>query len=326
MRFFQARFDIQPPERMILQITAFLMAINFLQIAWRGVAIDWLAYGGLWFVFTACFLGGEFYRVSGRSPRIGLALVCTGLFPAFSTSIVMFNYLLMPITMPMIDGLLIKIDGLFGYHWPDLIAWGAANPIANEVLRYAYMSTVPQLALLVVVLGLSGRAHQLHVMLVSITISSVMAIVFWGIFPSHGTAPYFALSPDIETLARPLVGTAYGLDLLRTALMGPDLISPDTVKGLIAFPSYHAVLAFTAVYAMRGVKGLFWVYLVLNALILPATPLHGGHHLIDIPAGFVVFVIGTMMAERLVSRMYREGNLVRQLDSDMARSPRPARA
>lgn len=326
MIFKTPRLEIQPPERMILQITAMVVVLNLIQIVWRGVEINWVSYGALSLIFAGCFFAGQVYRTSGRSPRIGLALICTGLFPAFSASMVMFNYLLMPTQAPAIDHTLIWVDSLLGYHWPDVIAWAAANPVLNDIFRYAYMTTIPQIAVLIIVLGMSGRAHQLHVMMVSITITSILAIVFWGFFPSHGAKSIFTLSAEVEALASPIVDTAYGRDLLRMAAEGPGLISPDSVKGLIAFPSYHAVLAFTAVYAMRGVKGLFWVYLVINALILPATPLHGGHHLVDVPAGFVLFVLGTVAAERLVSRMYRAGNLPKRLGSDIAPVPEPARA
>lgn len=318
--------DIKPPERMILQMTVLVVTLNLIQIFWRGVAIDWAAYGTLAMIFAACFLGGQYYRLSGRSERIGLALVCTGLFPAFSAAMVMFNYLLMPTIAPPIDRAMIWVDSLFGYHWPSVIAWASEHPFLNAVFRYAYLTTIPQMGLLIIVLGLSGRARQLHVMMVSITITSIIAVAFWGFFPSHGAKSIFVLPAQIEALANPIIDTAYGRDLVRMAAEGPGLISPDSVKGLIAFPSYHAVLAFTAIYSMRGVRFLFWVYLVLNVLIIPATPLHGGHHMIDVPAGFVLFVVGTILAERLVGRMYREGDLPDRLGSDFPASPEPVKA
>lgn len=312
------RMQIMPAEMMILQVTAAVIALNLLQIVLRGIEIDWPAYFTLALVSVACFAGGQFYRLSGRSQRIGLALVCTGLFPVFSWSIVKFNYLMMPTAVAPIDETMIWLDSLVGYHWPAWIEWAANNPLANDVFRFAYMTTIPQIGLLIIVLGLGGRSRQLHVMMVSITITSVLAVVFWGYFPSHGAKSLHTLPADIEALAAPVVTTEYGRDLVRMATEGPGLISPNNVKGLIAFPSYHAVLAFTAVYSMRGVRGLFWAYLVLNLLILPATPLHGGHHLIDIPAGFVLFVLGTVLAERLVARMYRESGEPDYLEKDTA--------
>jgi membrane-associated phospholipid phosphatase len=62
-------------------------------------------------------------------------------------------------------------------------------------------------------------------------------------------------------------------------------ISLTHVNGLITFPSFHAALATILIYASRGVKMLFPLYLVLNLLMLAATPTVGGHYFIDIIAG-----------------------------------------
>ncbi len=56
---------------------------------------------------------------------------------------------------------------------------------------------------------------------------------------------------------------------------GPNLISPRDAKGLIGFPSYHAVLALLVVWYARDMKGLRWVVAVLDALVLVATS-HSG--------------------------------------------------
>ncbi len=305
-----------PAERMILQVSAVVIGLNLLMIYIQDAQIDWRAYGTLASITIGCFLLGQFYRVSGRSPRIGLALICTGLFPIFSWSIVMFNYLLMPTARVPLDQSLIWLDSLFGYDWPSLVAWAAEHPFINNVLRVVYMSTIPQIALLIIILGLTGRAKQLHVVMVSITITSVIAVAFWGGFPSHGPASIMNLAAEVEQLAAPLVTLDYGRNLLRMAAEGPGFISPANVKGLIAFPSYHAVLAFTAAYGMRGIKGLFPVFLIVNTIMIPATMLHGGHHMLDLVAGFALFAFGVYSAEKLVRGMYQRTGDPVILDKD----------
>ncbi|MEL6947337.1 MAG: hypothetical protein AAFO73_06840, partial [Pseudomonadota bacterium] len=54
-----------------------------------------------------------------------------------------------------------------------------------------------------------------------------------------------------------------------------------------------------------GFRPLFPAFLVLNALILPGTLIHGGHHLVDLPAGFCLFLIGAFFANRIVSAVER---------------------
>ncbi len=301
--------ELLEPERFILFLTICIVAMNMLQILWRGVGFDWQAYAGLAAIALACIAGGHFYRVSGRSARIGAALMGTGVFSLFSQHAVVFNYLLMPTNQPPIDAPLMAIDAAIGYHWPDIIAWMAENPAINDIIRIAYMSTIPQLAFVVIILGMTGRIRQLHTFLVSITIISVIGVVFWALFPTHGAKAYHEVPAAIELLANPIVTTEYGRDLIRLAAEGPGFITPAEIKGLIAFPSFHIVLACNAVWFMRGVKWGFPFYLVLNALIFPGTPMHGGHHLVDIPAGVAFFALGAWLAARVVGSMYRKEGL-----------------
>ena len=310
-------FEIFPAEKLVLNISLVLVVLNLGQVILRDVNFDWNAYLSVAAIAFGCFSLGQFYRISGRSPRIGLALVCTGLFTLFSSMVVVFNYLLMPVASQPIDATLVWLDSLMGYHWPSVIAWGAEHPTINTILKYAYMTTMPQVGAMIIILGMSGRARQLHAVVVSMTITSVIAIVFWGYFPSHGAKSLFELAPEIEALANPFVTTGYGKELLRMAAEGPGLITPSEIKGLIAFPSYHIVLACTALYAVRNVKWVFPVYLVLNILILPATSFHGGHHMVDAFAGIALFVVGTILAEKTVGKMYKESGQPEQLEPDM---------
>ena len=312
-----SRVEVLPAERIIWNLTLFLVIINLIQIFWRDINIDWSSYGGVAAIAAGCFVLGQFYRVSGRSPRIGLALICTGLFTLFSSMMVVFNYLLMPVVTSPIDVSLVWLDSLFGFHWPSAMVWAANNPIINTVLRIVYMTTMPQIIMIIILLGLTGRAKELHVIMVSMTITSVIAIVFWGYFPTHGAKSLFTLPDGIEALANPIVTLEYGQDLLRMAAEGPGFITPSEIKGLIAFPSYHIVLACTAVYAMRNVKWVFPVFVVINLLMLPATPLHGGHHMVDIFGGIALFVFGTHLAEKMVRKMYRENGSAERLESDL---------
>ena len=112
----------------------------------------------------------------------------------------------------------------------------------------------------------------------------------------------------------PEVSTAYGDHMLLMAKQGPGLISPKEIKGLVAFPSYHIVLAITAVYASRTVKWAFPIYLVLNALILPGIYLHGGHHMIDLPAGLMVAAAGLYVAHKAVAKHYEKEQLPEYLE------------
>lgn len=300
------RPDIWPAEKFVISISLAAMAINLFQIIRNDVLFDWPGYGFVVTVATMTFLAGQYYRVSDRSARIGAAMTGTGLLIFFTMALSIFNYLLMPTARPPIDSLIVQVDSMFGYHWPDVIHFAAEHPILNTIIKFAYLSTMPQLAILVIVLGLTGRVRMLHVLLVGVTITATAAIVFWGFFPTHGAKSLFTLPQEIELAADPVVTTAYGQELLRLAKEGPGFLTPDDIKGLIAFPSYHAVLAFLAIYASRPVRWLFPIYLVINVLIMPGTIMHGGHHLMDVPGGLILFLVGIYLTEKVVGHHYQK--------------------
>ncbi len=305
--------QLMPAEKSMLLISMVAGPIAVSSFLIRGLNVDWASYGASMLVVLGLMVIGYFYRKTGRSERIGAATTCAGLFIFFTICLSMYNYMLLPLWREPIDLQLNEIDQWFGYSWPAVIEWAGQNPVFNEIVRFAYLSTLPQFAALVVILGLSGRIKELHVLIASVTITATFAITFWGLFPSLGAKSLYDLPQAMEMLASPIIDTTYGDEMLRMAVEGPGYITPKDIKGLIAFPSYHIVLAVTAIYASRTVKWAFPIYLVLNVLIMPGIYMHGGHHLVDLPAGLVVAAAGLYLARRMVYKQYEKFNFPAQV-------------
>lgn len=85
------------------------------------------------------------------------------------------------------------------------------------------------------------------------------------------------------------------MSLSRCSRMDRD-VSPAAAKGLIGFPSYHAVLALLVVWYARPLAVVRWLALVINGLVLIATPIQGGHHIIGVVAGFAVAALAVRAA------------------------------
>ena len=294
------RLNLKPAELMMLSVATSALIIDLLLIIYKGAQVDSLAYAGLFALTLFLITVGMVYRISKRSERIASALICTGAFLFFSACLSLFNYLLLPISRPLIDVPIAAIDAMFGYHWPDIMHLAAENLFISNIMKVAYLSTIPQFAMLVVVLGLTGRTRDLHVLIASITITATITICFWGLFPTLGSTTMYVLPPEIWATVNPAVDEAYALELMRVAEHGPGVISPKEIRGLIGFPSYHAVLAFTAIYAARNVRFLSTIFLIINLLILPGLFIHGGHHFLDLFGGLAVFLFGTLLATRSI--------------------------
>lgn len=290
--FFKFRFV----ERLALTMIFTAMIIDLVMIFVRQANINWAEYVAAFLLVLALMLAGLTYRYIERSERIASTFICAGLLILFSSVISLFNYLLLPLVRAPIDEQLAVIDAFFGYHWPTVMQWAADHPIINLILKISYMTTMFQVTLLIVLLGLTGKLKQLDVLLLSVIISATTAICFWAIFPSMGTTTIHELSPELWATVAPVVDYAYAQDLRHIAVHGPDRIGPYEVRGLIAFPSYHASLAFIAMFASRPFKYLFPFMVVLNIIIIPSVFVHGGHHFVDPFAGFVLFAMSWYIA------------------------------
>lgn len=300
MSMLNHRPNIWPAERLILSIAGAALILDGFLIFMKGANLDWLGYARILTICLGMVGVGLYYRLKKRSEKIGAATMATGVFLLFSLSISLFNYLLLPVWRDPIDPALNLVDQWIGYHWPSMIAWAAEHPVVNEATRIGYISTMPQIASLLILLGLSGQVRNLHILLVSVAITATFAVCFWSIFPSMGPIGLFDLPQDLEQTATPFVGSAYGKELRHLFAFGPELISPKDVKGLIGFPSYHIVLSMLAIYAARNLKWVFLIYIVLNLLIVPGIFFHGGHHLVDLPAGLLLAAVGIWVAKSAV--------------------------
>ena len=287
-----------PAEKTMLVVAVFALFVNAVLISVKDANVDFIGYTGIAAVVLGLLAGGMFYRKSERSEEIASAMICAGAFIFFSACISMFNYLLLPLGNGTWDHTLATWDQVFGYHWPDIMALAAEFPTITFILKLAYMSTILQITVLVVVLGLFGRFRDLHILLSIVTITATLSICFWGLFPTLGPTVLYTLPQEVWSIVNPTVNANYGTELIRVAEHGPGVITPSEIRGLIGFPSYHAVLAFAAIYAARNVKYLASAFWALNLLILPSIFVHGGHHFVDLPAGFAVFLIGVWAANR----------------------------
>ena len=71
------------------------------------------------------------------------------------------------------------------------------------------------------------------------------------------------------------------------------------MKGLVGFPSLHVVLALLVAWSVRQINFWRWIYLAINAVVVIATPIQGGHHLIDVIAGFPVAALAIIAADHM---------------------------
>ena len=201
-----------------------------------------------------------------------------------------------------IDEALVRIDALFGYDWPTAVNWIAQYPLFAEVLRFVYVSSLPQLVIVVLILGFSQQDRQLHSFLLTGLLGALLCIGIWSLIPSTGASgsegALQALKPGFQVM----VGPEYNAEVNKMIAEGARHISPSSPLGLIGFASFHTVMACMSVYFVPRYKWLLALFVSVNLLMIPAVLIHGGHHLMDVLGGFAVFAIAVMLARKAVAQ------------------------
>lgn len=242
----------------------------------------------------ALLAGARFYRTARPDPRLSAMLGGTGFLCAFSLGASLLNYMLLTRAGARMDESLAALDRALGFDWPLAMRWMARHPLLNTAAYFAYASMLPQVALLTVVLAAREPA-RVHRFCLAIASSALACIAVWALAPSFGA---FSIYPPDPALAKMTLALdpAYAQELVRLLRDGPGVISPRDAKGLIGFPSYHAVLALLAMWFAWRSPLLRWPVLLLNIAVLLATPIQGGHHLVDVLGAFPVAALALLLA------------------------------
>ncbi|MEI9930906.1 MAG: phosphatase PAP2 family protein [Rhizomicrobium sp.] len=251
-------------------------------------------------MLTCALAGGAvFYDRVRKDERLATMLFGTAFLIAFSAAFAMLNYLLLTVAGPRIDNFLAAADRAIGIDWPAMMAAMANHPRANLILHIAYDSVMPQIAVLIIVLSGSKYRDQVYRLCLSIVAGAMLTVFFWTVFPSFGAFSVYKLTPSVTNHLNLALDGRYAHDLVALLKSGPGLISPRSAKGLVGFPSFHGALAILIAWYARQIKLFRWPAFILNALVLVATPIHGGHHVVDVFGGFAVAAAAIAVANRV---------------------------
>ena len=286
-------------------------AISLLLLAIAGTIglADWLwaeraafavaghAYLRIAAISGACWLAGWFYEARRPEPRLAAMLTGTGFLVAFTAGASVLNAMLLTVAGPRVDWFFARIDIAMGFDWLATMRLAADHPLPLAILRQAYGVLLPEIALGVVVLGTMRGAAPVYRFCLAIAVGAMICVAIWTVFPAFGAMSVYGLDPATAARLHVPVDGAYGETLVRMLREGPGLIAPDNMKGLIGFPSYHAVLALLLMWYFRVLPGVRWIIWIVNGLVILATPIAGGHHMIDVLAGVPVALLAIIVAK-----------------------------
>jgi len=268
-------------------------------VAWGAFAVSFVPAFGL-------LLVGLYLRGPKAAPRLSQLAIANAIYIGFSGVIAILIYLRFPISTPLIDTQLAQMDAWLGFNWEGFVTWLAQYPAFGSFLAPVYLSSLPQLFVVICFLALAGHATRLNQALITGILSLCFTVGFWWVWPSVGPSAYITIPAETANAIGLFHGPEVGAKLARLVSEGTPLIHPGDIMGTIAFPSDHTVMMLVVVWFLRGLW-LFWPALVINALMVPAILSHGGHYLVDVLGGLLAFTLAAIIAawiapERVKSR------------------------
>ncbi|MDE2163884.1 MAG: phosphatase PAP2 family protein [Alphaproteobacteria bacterium] len=288
-------------QYILLSIVAAVLSVDVIWASLVHFDIDTNAYLAIAALSATLAGGGLFYDRVRKDVRLSAMLLGTSFLVAFSASFSVLNYFLLTVAGTRIDAFLAQADRAMGFDWPSMMAFMSRHPGPDLVLKYAYESVLPQIALLIALLGWKSRCQDISGLCLAIAIGAVATVIFWAAFPSFGAITVYRLDASVASHLNVALDGRYANDLLNLLATGPGRISPHEVKGLVGFPSFHAALAVMVAWYARRLAYLRWPIGALDLLVVVSTPIQGGHHVVDVAGGLAVAALAVALSHRIVA-------------------------
>lgn len=237
-----------------------------------GIGVDYMPILPL-----LCIAVGLAFTRLWPNPYIATFATAVAQFELALVSAGVFNYLSIALGFPPIDAELDALDRAHGIDWRALWSFVVDHPWLRTILGLFYSSLAVQIAILVVAFTATRRFERVRELAALTSVTLVVCVLVAAVVPADGAWGYYGISGETD-------GT---LPLVRGIRSG-EVTTITFLHGAVTFPSWHTVMAIVLVYVTRGVPWLLLPAVFLNAGMLVATPMIGGHYFVDIYAGVAV--------------------------------------
>lgn len=214
----------------------------------------------------------------------------------------LFNHLTMSLAFPLADARLSGWDRAIGFDWLGYVRWADGQPKLLEAMAFCYGNLTGYSCLLFLLLALGREPAKRCRELIALFLATALFCTTVGaLFPALAAMAYYA--PPAGTFAHlgPQTG-GYHLAALEALRSDPaHLLDLTRMPGLVTFPSFHTAMGVVAIYCARSSRVLLALMLVVNGLMIAATPVFGSHYGIDVIAGALV-ALGAILGYRRFSR------------------------
>jgi membrane-associated phospholipid phosphatase len=281
--------NVKHSDRAVWTIIAAMAAFDLIAVVNGTFTIAWPTFLVPLATFTGLAAAGWFYRAIRQDNRAAGLLTATAQIIAFSTVGAPMSYAAARAGFPLQDALLAGWDRHLGIDWPAYMTFVTSHAWLHRLLDFAYASFTVQVITTVLALGFAGHLLRLNIFVWSFVLTTLITIGISAFIPAVGPWLFYNIQPDAAHGALPLSSTSWPVFLgIRDGTF--NVMSGLNSEGIITFPSLHAALGVLFMTALWRVRGLRWIALALNTLMILATPFSGSHYGVDVIAGIAIAI------------------------------------
>ena len=294
------------------------------EVAWRFFLLNWIVIGAMGATLALCLLTTGF---SIDQAGLAIAIGYVGLYGGFAhanarspgrrdpqvmfvlggtAQIVLITAIMAPLTyvaasanLPMQDANLLAADRMLGFDWRAYVLFVDAHPALASWLNCGYAMIRWPIFAIPVLLAAQGQYRRVEEFTFAFGAALAATTIISGLVPAIGVYHQIGLDPaslkNIDPSAyldqlRDLPPTREGT-LRHLALLG--------LGGIVTFPSFHAASAVLYTWALWSKRWLRPLVLIINGAMLAATPINGGHYLVDVIAGVAIALVAIVAARQV---------------------------
>jgi membrane-associated phospholipid phosphatase len=223
------------------------------------------------------------FRRYREDDRLREMLISAIILLAFGPASAALSYLAVSTSFTPIDAWLAAADRWLGFDWMSVFNWVDVHHWIKAVFFFAYQSGLPQIAFVVIFLGLTRRFETLRRFRLALMISMLLTIAVSAFWPAAGPWVHYGVQDRV-----PIDELSHWSALRSGQMRRLDLTA---IQGLVAMPSYHtstAVILMWSVYS-SGLAGI--VLIALNCIMIASTITTGGHYFVDVISGAMTAVL-----------------------------------
>jgi hypothetical protein len=274
-------------------VLAVSLAMTNFSLELTGLAIS-VAYVGLY----AGFAHANAVSPKRRDPQVMFVLGGTAQIVLITAVMTPLTYVAASADLPMQDANLLAIDRALGFDWGAYVRYVDDHPALAAWVNYGYTMIRWPIFAIPVVLAATHRYRRIEEFTFAFGVALIVTTIISGLVPAIGVFQQIGLDPiSIKNLnLQPYLDQLRDLPPTRDgALRHLDLLG---LGGIVTFPSFHAASAVLYAWALWPVRWMRPIVVLAFTAMLAATPINGGHYLVDIIAGTAIAVLAIVAARR----------------------------